>query len=167
MATRSKKTGDSRLIKKYPNRRLYDTQTSTYVTLADIKNLVMSGDAFSVVDAKTDDDLTRNILLQIILEEEAGGAPVFSTQMLSQIIRFYGNSMQGLMGSYLEKTMQSFVDIHNKLGDQTHPMMQGLMGNYMEQSKDLFVKMQEQMQNSPAIFGGFPFTPPAAKTEKE
>ena len=162
MATRSKKAGDSRLIKKYPNRRLYDTQTSTYVTLADIKNLVMAGDAFSVVDAKTEDDLTRNILLQIILEEEAGGAPVFSTQMLSQIIRFYGNSMQGLMGSYLEKTMQSFVDIHNKLGDQTqglgagstpeawakmmnlqNPMMQGLMGNYMEQSKDLFVKNEQ------------------------
>ena len=186
MATRSKKAGEARLIKKYPNRRLYDTQTSTYVTLSDIKNLVMSGDAFSVVDAKTDDDLTRNILLQIILEEEAGGAPVFSTQMLSQIIRFYGNSMQGLMGSYLEKTMQSFVDIHNKLGDQTHglgagstpeawakmlnlqnPMMQGLMGNYMEQSKDLFLKMQEQMQNSPTIFSGFPFTPQPTKTEKE
>lgn len=186
MATRSKKAGEARLIKKYPNRRLYDTQTSTYVTLSDIKNLVMSGDAFSVVDAKTDDDLTRNILLQIILEEEAGGAPVFSTQMLSQIIRFYGNSMQGLMGSYLEKTMQSFVDIHNKLGDQSqglgagstpeawakmlnlqNPLMQGLMGNYMEQSKDLFMKMQEQMQNSPTIFSGFPFTPQPNKTEKE
>jgi polyhydroxyalkanoate synthesis regulator protein len=99
--------------------------------------------------------------------------------MLSQIIRFYGNSMQGLMGSYLEKTMQSFVDIHNKLGAQTqglgagstpeawakmmnlqNPMMQGLMGNYMEQSKDLFVKMQEQMQN-------FPFAGQPTKTEKE
>lgn len=186
MATRSKKSGDSRLIKKYPNRRLYDTQTSAYVTLADIKNLVMAGDAFSVVDAKTEDDLTRNILLQIILEEEAGGAPVFSTQMLSQIIRFYGNSMQGLMGSYLEKTMQSFVDIHNKLGDQTvglgagstpeawakmmnlqNPMMQSLMGNYMDQSKDLFVKMQEQMQNSPNMFSSFPFPGQANKTEKE
>lgn len=66
MATRSKKAGDSRLIKKYPNRRLYDTQTSAYVTLADIKSLVMAGDAFSVVDAKTEDDLTRNILLQIL-----------------------------------------------------------------------------------------------------
>ena len=186
MATRSKKAGDSRLIKKYPNRRLYDTQTSAYVTLVDIKNLVMTGDAFSVVDAKTEDDLTRNILLQIILEEEAGGAPVFSSQMLSQIIRFYGNSMQGLMGSYLEKTMQSFVDIHNKLGDKTqdlgagstpeswakmlniqNPLMQGLTSNYMEQSKDLFMKMQEQMQNSPTIFSGFPFPAQANKTEKE
>jgi polyhydroxyalkanoate synthesis regulator protein len=94
--------------------------------------------------------------------------------------------MQGLMGSYLEKTMQSFVDIHNKLGDQTeglgagstpeawaklmnlqNPMMQGLMGSYMEQSKDLFVKMQEQMQNSPNMFSSFPFSGQTNKTEKE
>ena len=186
MVTRVKRAGENRLIKKYPNRRLYDTQTSTYVTLSDIKNLVMASESFKVVDAKTEEDLTRNILLQIILEEEAGGAPVFSTQMLSQIIRFYGNSMQGLMGNYLEKTMQSFVDIHNKLGDQTkdlgagstpeawsqlmhlqNPLMQGLMGSYMEQSKDLFIKMQEQVQGSQNIFGNFPFTPHHNKTEKE
>ncbi|MBU3565952.1 polyhydroxyalkanoate synthesis repressor PhaR [Polynucleobacter sp. MWH-HuK1] len=186
MVTRAKRAGEDRLIKKYPNRRLYDTQTSTYVTLSDIKNLVMGNEVFKVVDAKTEEDLTRNILLQIILEEEAGGAPVFSSQMLSQIIRFYGNSMQGLMGNYLEKTMQSFVDIHNKLGDQTkglgagstpeawsqmmniqNPLMQGLMGNYIEQSKDLFIKMQEQMQGSQNLFGNFPFTPQPNKTEKE
>ena len=186
MVTRAKRAGDDRLIKKYPNRRLYDTQTSTYVTLSDIKSLVMGNEVFKVVDAKTEEDLTRNILLQIILEEEAGGAPVFSSQMLSQIIRFYGNSMQGLMGNYLEKTMQSFVDIHNKLGDQTkglgagstpeawsqmmnlqNPLMQGLMGNYMEQSKDLFIKMQEQVQGSQNIFGNFPFTAQTNKTEKE
>ena len=186
MVTRAKRVGEDRLIKKYPNRRLYDTQTSTYVTLSDIKNLVMATEVFKVVDAKTEEDLTRNILLQIILEEEAGGAPVFSSQMLSQIIRFYGNSMQGLMGNYLEKTMQSFVDIHNKLGDQTkglgagstpeawaqmmnlqNPLMQGLMGNYMEQSKDLFIKMQEQVQGSQNIFGNFPFTPQSNKAEKE
>ena len=186
MVTRAKRAGEDRLIKKYPNRRLYDTQTSTYVTLSDIKNLVMATEVFKVVDAKTEEDLTRNILLQIILEEEAGGAPVFSSQMLSQIIRFYGNSMQGLMGNYLEKTMQSFVDIHNKLGDQTrglgagstpeawsqmmnlqNPLMQDLMGNYMEQSKDLFIKMQEQVQGSQNIFGNFPFTPQSNKAEKE
>ncbi len=186
MVARTKRVGEDRLIKKYPNRRLYDTQTSTYVTLSDIKGLVMANEVFKVIDAKTDEDLTRNILLQIILEEEAGGSPVFSSQMLSQIIRFYGNSMQGLMGNYLEKTMQSFVDIHHKLGDQSkglgagstpeawsqmlniqNPLMQGLMGNYMEQSKDLFVKMQEQMQGSQNLFGNFPFTPQPNKTEKE
>ena len=186
MVARTKRVGEDRLIKKYPNRRLYDTQTSTYVTLSDIKGLVMANEVFKVIDAKTDEDLTRNILLQIILEEEAGGSPVFSSQMLSQIIRFYGNSMQGLMGNYLEKTMQSFVDIHHKLGDQSkglgagstpeawsqmlniqNPLMQGLMGNYMEQSKDLFVKMQEQLQGSQNLFGKFPFTPQPNKTEKE
>ena len=184
MATRTKRAGEERLIKKYPNRRLYDTQTSTYVTLVDIKGLVMANEAFKVVDAKTEDDLTRNILMQIILEEEACGSPVFSSQMLSQIIRFYGNSMQGLMGNYLEKTMQSFVDIHGTLSDQSkgvtvgtdawaqamsmqNPMMQGLMGNYMEQSKDLFMKMQEQMQSSQSLFKGFPFTPPTPKKENE
>jgi polyhydroxyalkanoate synthesis repressor PhaR len=154
------------------------------VTLVDIKGLVMANEAFKVVDAKTEDDLTRNILMQIILEEEACGSPVFSSQMLSQIIRFYGNSMQGLMGNYLEKTMQSFVDIHGTLNDQSknvtggadawaqvmnmqNPMMQGLMGNYMEQSKDLFMKMQEQMQGSQSLFKGFPFTPPTPKKEND
>jgi len=185
MATRAKRVGEERLIKKYPNRRLYDTQTSTYVTLSDIKGLVMVNEVFKVLDAKTEEDLTRNILLQIILEEEAGGAPVFSSQMLSQIIRFYGNSMQGLMGNYLEKTMQSFVDIHNKLSDQSkgmssggpdawsqllslqNPLMQNLMGTYMDQSKDLFVKMQEQMQGSQGLFNNFSFTPQTKSAEKE
>ena len=173
-----------RVIKKYPNRRLYDTDTSSYITLAEIKQLVMENEPCVVRDAKTGEDLTRSILLQIILEEEACGSPVFSSQMLSQIIRFYGNSMQGLMGNYLEKTMQSFVDIHGTLNDQSkgvtggadawaqamnmqNPMMQGLMGNYMEQSKDLFMKMQEQMQSSQSLFKGFPFTPPTPKKEND
>ena len=95
----------SRLIKKYPNRRLYDTQTSAYITLADVKQLVLDSEDFRVIDAKSEDDLTRSILLQIILEEEASGAPLFSSQMLSQIIRFYGHAMQGMMGTYLEKSM--------------------------------------------------------------
>ena len=90
-----------RLIKKYPNRRLYDTQTSTYITLADVKQLVLDHENFQVLDAKSGEDLTRPILLQIILDEEAGGVPMFTSQMLSQVIRFYGNAMQGMMGSYL------------------------------------------------------------------
>jgi polyhydroxyalkanoate synthesis repressor PhaR len=92
-----------RLIKKYPNRRLYDTRTSTYITLADVKQLVLDQEEFHVVDAKSNEDLTRSILLQIILEEESGGVPMFSSQMLGHIIRFYGNAMQGMMGTYLEK----------------------------------------------------------------
>ncbi|MBM3394749.1 MAG: polyhydroxyalkanoate synthesis repressor PhaR, partial [Betaproteobacteria bacterium] len=95
-------TDEVRLIKKYPNRRLYDTTTSAYITLADVKRLVLENTAFKVLDAKSNEDLTRSILLQIILEEESEGAPIFSSDFLSQIIRFYGNAMQGMMGSFLE-----------------------------------------------------------------
>ncbi|MDB5942770.1 MAG: hypothetical protein JWQ13_2336 [Ramlibacter sp.] len=149
-----------RVIKKYPNRRLYDTDTSTYITLAEVKQLVMGGEPFVVRDAKTNEDLTRSILLQIILEEEAGGAPMFSEIALANIIRFYGHSAQGFMGSYLEKNVQAFTDIQAKLAEQSktvspemwaqfinmqNPLMQGMMGNYVEQSKTMFDKMQEQM----------------------
>src|SRR4029434_5910805 len=104
-----------RLIKKYPNRRLYDTETSSYITLADVKQMVLTGQDFVVRDAKTSDDLTRSILLQIILEEETGGVPMFSASMLAQIIRFYGHAMQGMMGSYLEKNLQTFVEMQSRL----------------------------------------------------
>ena len=83
-----------RVLKKYPNRRLYDTSASSYITLADVKQMVLEGVAFEVRDAKTGEDLTRSILLQIILEEETGGAPMFTATMLAQIIRFYGHAMQ-------------------------------------------------------------------------
>jgi polyhydroxyalkanoate synthesis repressor PhaR len=174
-----------RLIKKYPNRRLYDTQTSTYITLADVKQLVLEHENFQVVDAKSGEDLTRQILLQIILEEESGGVPMFSAQMLAQIIRFYGNAMQGIMGSYLEKNIQAFIDIQAKLQEQSKafyetnkigpemwaqfvnmqaPMIQSMMANYIEQSKNLFVQMQENMQNQArSMFTGFPFQPPTEK----
>ena len=97
-----------RVIKKYPNRRLYDTDTSSYITLAEVKRLVMKSELFMVVDAKTNDDLTRSILLQIILEEETGGAPMFTEAILANIIRFYGNSMQGMLPQFLEASMDNF-----------------------------------------------------------
>jgi polyhydroxyalkanoate synthesis repressor PhaR len=170
-----------RLIKKYPNRRLYDTQTSTYITLADVKQLVLDQEEFQVIDAKAGEDLTRQILLQIILEEESGGVPMFTAQMLAQIIRFYGNAMQGMMGSYLEKNIQAFIDIQGKVTEQSKafyetnkigpemwtqfvnmqaPMIQSMMSNYIEQSKNLFVQMQENMQNQArSMFTGFPGFP--------
>ena len=150
-----------RVIKKYPNRRLYDTTTSTYITLAEVKQLVMASENLEVRDAKTGEDITRSILLQIILEEEAGGAPMFSEAVLANIIRFYGHAMQGFMGSYLEKNIQMFTDMQARLAEQSpgmtpeawakfmgaqSPMVQGLMGNYTEQSRTLFTQMQEQMQ---------------------
>jgi polyhydroxyalkanoate synthesis repressor PhaR len=176
-------TSGPRILKKYPNRRLYDTETSSYITLADVKKMVLTGQAFVVRDAKTSDDLTRSILLQIILEEESGGVPMFSSQTLAQIIRFYGHAMQGMMGSYLEKNLQTFTDIQSKLAEQSKglydpkvmspelwtqflngqaPVVQGLMGNYLEQSKQMFVQMHEQMaKQAETLFPAVPsFTPP-------
>ena len=107
-----------RVIKKYPNRRLYDTSTSAYITLAEVKQLVMDGESVSVRDAKTGDDLTRSILLQIILEEEAGGAPMFTEAVLANIIRFYGHAMQGFVGAYLEKNVQASTEIQARITEE-------------------------------------------------
>ena len=179
-STASPVTDTLRLIKKYPNRRLYDTRTSSYITLADVKELVLKHAQFQVVDAKTGDDLTRSILLQIILEEEAGGMPMFTSDLLSQLIRFYGNAMQGMVGNYLEKNMQTFVQVQKQLQEQSRTMygdntkvnkdlwaqfmnfqgsaMQGMMSAYMDQSKNVFMQMQEQLQNQTKnIFSGFSF----------
>jgi len=150
-----------RLIKKYPNRRLYDTTTSAYITLSEVKQLVMAGQSIVVRDAKTSEDITRSIFLQIILEEEAGGAPMFTEAVLANIIRFYGHTMQGFMGSYLEKNVQVFTDIQKKMAESSQglspemwaqfmsaqsPMVQGMMGNLSDPSRSLLVQMQEQMQ---------------------
>lgn len=114
-----------RIIKKYPNRRLYDTETSAYITLADVKQFVLETQNFEVQDARSGENLTRSILLQIILEEESGGVPMFSSDMLANIIRYYGHSMQGLMGSYLERSIGAFHEAQRKFQAQT----QSLYGN--------------------------------------
>ena len=111
--------GEKRVIKKYPNRRLYDTSSSSYITLAQVRELVMAHEAFVVRDAKSGEDLTRSILLQIILEEEAGGAPMFTEAMLAHMIRFYGHAMQGFMGNYLEKNIQTYTEIQSRLSEQS------------------------------------------------
>jgi polyhydroxyalkanoate synthesis repressor PhaR len=170
----------ARLIKKYPNRRLYDTKTSVYITLADVKKLVMGGEEFQVVDAKSGEDLTRSILLQIILEEEAAGAPMFSSDVLTQFIRSYGNAMQGMLGAYLERNMQLFGEIQKSMREESQklygeptqfneelwkqfmsfqgPAMQSLISAYMEQSRNVFQQMQEQLQSQTRnMFSGFPF----------
>src|SRR3954471_15789497 len=166
-----------RLIKKYPNRRLYDTKTSSYITLADVKQMVLKQEEFQVVDAKSGDDLTRQILLQIILEEESGGMPLFSSDLLSQLIRSYGNAMQGMMGTYLERNIRAFQDLQKTLQEQSQkmyggggqelwsqfmnlqgPAMQSLMQAYMEQSQKVFQQFQEQMQSQARnMFSGLPF----------
>jgi len=169
-----------RLIKKYPNRRLYDTRTSSYITLADVKQMVLKSEVFQVIDAKAGEDLTRQILLQIILDEESSGAPMFTSDLLSQMIRSYGNAMQGFMGSYLEKNLEAFQQMHKAMQDQSKrlygdnsrasqdlwsqfmnmqgPAMQGLMQAYMEQSQKVFAQFQDQMQTQArGMFAGMNF----------
>lgn len=150
-----------RIIKKYPNRRLYDTKTSSYITLSEVKQLVMQREPFEVRDAKTGEDITRSILLQIILEEEASGSPMFTAPVLENLIRFYGHAMQGFLGGYLENNIQSLMDVQTRLAEQTKgftpemwsqfttlqpAVLQTMMGGSLEQSKALMAQMQEQMQ---------------------
>lgn len=110
---------ETRTIKKYPNRRLYDTAISSYITLADVKRLVLDGVDFEVIDAKTKADLTRGILLQIIAEEEEGGEPIFSSELLAQLIRAYGGSMQNMLTSYLEKSMELWAEQQRVFRERT------------------------------------------------
>lgn len=160
-----------RLIKKYANRRLYDTQTSSHITISDIRKLVIEEEPFQVVDAKTGEDLTRSILLQIIQEAESDGEPIFTSDMLRGIIRFYG-PFQGMLGNYLEKSIQAVLDVQAKTGQQSSqawsdfmrgqlPVMQDLMGQYVEQSKQLYLNTQ----NLFGMFPGFPGT--AGRGEKD
>ena len=160
------------IIKKYPNRRLYDTQTSMYINMSDVKQMVLVHDVFRVIDVKTQEDLTRSIMLQIILEEENEGISLFSTEMLAQIIRSYGHVMQGMLGSYLEKNMQAFADIQNDLvadGEKSEmqnnidgeiwqqllaiqtPMMQSMMSTYIKQSREMFIQMRDVMASQTAV----------------
>jgi polyhydroxyalkanoate synthesis repressor PhaR len=112
-----------RVIKKYPNRRLYDTRVSSYITLEEVRQLVLSGEAFEVRDAKTNEDLTRAVLLQIIAEYEQHGQPIFSTTLLSQIIRFYGDAMQGFVGGYLENSLKVFLEQQDKFRSQLNSLL--------------------------------------------
>jgi polyhydroxyalkanoate synthesis repressor PhaR len=135
-----------RIIKKYPNRRLYDTVISSYVTVDDIRQLVIDGESFEVQDAKSGADLTRQVLLQIISEREESGQPMLSTQLLSQLIRFYGDQLQGFMGSYLERSLQSFLDQQTQFRSQLNSMLGasplGMLQSLTERNLELFKQFQ-------------------------
>ena len=109
---------EPRVIKKYPNRRLYDTVESRYITLADIRKLVIERVDFVIIDKKTSDDITRSILMQVIAEQEDRAEPVMSRDFLSHVIRSYGGAMQGVMGSYLEQSMKMFSAQQREIRDR-------------------------------------------------
>ena len=178
-----------RIIKKYPNRRLYDTETSAYITLAEVKDLVLQYKEFQVQDAKSGEDLTRAILLQIILEEESGGVPMFSTDMLANIIRYYGHAMQGLMGSYLERSISAFHEAQKRFQEQAQTLygdlprvpadawtqfvsqqqkIPNVMGGYLEKGAKAVIDMQEELRNQALkLFSGFPYAPPEGTPQPE
>ncbi len=157
----------TRVIKKYPNRRLYDTEISSYITIEDVRQLIVEGESFEVRDAKSGEDLTRQVLLQIIAEHEQDGEPMLSTQLLSQIIRFYGDSLQGFMGNYLERSMQVFLEqqqqfrqqVGSLIGQTPWTMMNQLTERNLEVWKDFQQTLAGGVNRSPA--------PPPREKEKD
>ena len=135
-----------RIIKKYPNRRLYDTEISSYITLEEVRQLVLDGETFEVRDAKSGEDLTRAVLLQIIAEREEAGQPMLSPQLLSHIIRFYGNAMQGFMAPYLERSLQVFLEQQQQFRSQLNNLMGqtpwGMMNELTERNMEAWKSIQ-------------------------
>ena len=138
---------EPRTIKKYPNRRLYDAEISSYITLEDVRQLVIDNESFVVKDAKSGEDLTRSVLLQIISEHEDRGSPMFSTNLLSQIIRFYGDSLQGLMGTYLERSMDTFLSQQTQFRSQLNDMLGKTPWTMFNELTDRNLQMWKTMQD--------------------
>lgn len=136
-----------RIIKKYPNRRLYDTEISSYITLEDVRQLIVDREEFIVRDAKSGNDLTRSVLMQIIAEHEEHGQPIFSAQMLTQVIRFRGDSMQGVMGNFLERSLQFFLDQQQQFRGQIGNLVGGapwtLLNSLAERNMELWRSFQQ------------------------
>jgi len=140
---------EPRVIKKYPNRRLYDTEESRYITLADVRDLVVDGVDFVVIDKKSGDDITRAILLQVISEQEANGEAVMSQDFLSQVIRSYGTVMPDFMQSYLEHSMQLFLRQQKKLRGQMERVVGvdpvGIVADLTQQNIARFQSLQDEI----------------------
>jgi polyhydroxyalkanoate synthesis repressor PhaR len=147
-------TADSaeRLIKKYPNRRLYDTATSKYVTLEDVRGLVKGSIRFRVVDAKTEEDITRSILLQLIMEQEEKGQPIFTTEILEQMIRLYGHAMQGFMAIYLKESLEVFLKQQRLMEEQMTKLVQSgpaaVFTELARQNLKLWQSMQDGLRKA-------------------
>ena len=148
-----------RIIKKYPNRRLYDTEISSYITLEDVRQLIVDREEFVVRDARTGADLTRPVLMQIIAEHEEHGQPIFSTELLTQVIRFRGDSLQGAMSSFLERSLQFFLEQQQTLRSQLGTLVQpaaawSLLNSLAERNVELWKSLTQGL--------GVAAAPPAA-----
>ena len=141
-------TAVERIIKKYANRRLYDTMDNKYISLDDIKKLVHAGESFKVIDAKSNEDLTRSILLQIIVEQEKNGEPILSTELLQQIIRFYGDAMQSFVGSYLEKSIETLTNQQQAFREQMEYMLKNTPHSVFTEMTEKNLALWQNMQES-------------------
>lgn len=151
-----------RVIKKYANRRLYDSSQSRHITLDDIRKLIIAGERIKVVEDKTNEDITRLILLQVIADQEQFGRPILSSSLLEALIRFYGNSLQGFFSAYLEKSVETFMHQQEGVHAQLARMMTsgplGAMSELTRQNLELWSRMQESMLAA--------FVPPKEKENK-
>src|SRR5688572_10689956 len=140
---------EERLIKKYANRRLYDATQSRHITIDDIRNMVIAGTRVKVIEDKSNEDITRLVLLQVIADQEQFGRPILSTSLLESMIRFYGNSMQSYFSSYLEKSVETFMRQQEVMQAQmTRPMSNGApnpLAELTRQNLELWTKMQETL----------------------
>ena len=187
-----KKKFETRIIKKYQNRRLYDTATSTYIVLEDIKQIIVDGELVKVVDVKSEQEVTRSVLLQIILEEEINGIPMFSNDFLFQIIRFYGKAFQPSLSPFLEQGVDLFrkmqkqfyeqvrdaygkeklpsgVELWKEFMQQQAPQLEANIKDYVQNNTNAFLKMQEHLQHqTESMFNymQFPFSPTNPKKPK-
>jgi polyhydroxyalkanoate synthesis repressor PhaR len=144
-----------RIIKKYPNRRLYDTEISKYITLEDVKNLVLDGTSFVVKDVKTEEDLTRSILLQIISEQEHNGEPLLSTQSLTHLIRFYGNAYQSVFSDYLEQSLDIFTNQQKEFQSKINEAVSSTPLETMQKVTNKNLEMWQKVQNDFFKAAGF------------
>jgi polyhydroxyalkanoate synthesis repressor PhaR len=145
-ACRTMSVANQRVIKKYANRRLYDTEESRYVALEDIRQLVMDGRHFRIVDAQGGEDITRSILLQIIVEQEEKGQPILSTHLLEQLIRYYGDNLQAFVGAYLEKSMDFFIKEQQVLQDQMQNLLQAAPSSVWKEMAERNLTLWRDMQ---------------------
>jgi polyhydroxyalkanoate synthesis repressor PhaR len=139
---------EERLIRKYANRRLYDARDSRHVTLDDLRKLIAGGERIKVVDDRSGEDLTRSILLQIIASQEQFGTPVLSTQLLEAIIRFYGNPIQQMLTSYLERSIGGLLRQQTVMQAEMAKVLETPMAPLAEmtrQNMELWAKMQASM----------------------
>lgn len=139
---------EPRIIKKYPNRRIYDTRQSCYITLNDLKDLIISGEEVCVLDASTGDDITRCILLQIINEQEAGGNPIFTTEVLLRMIRFYGDTMQGALTQFLGRSMETFISQQQHYQEGLQSMFDDSPLVSMTEMAQKNLEIWQEMQNN-------------------